>query len=184
MKYFLFFLFCILGFIKPLNLQAQQQFMTRNGNITFDSKLDSFVPVKAENSAVSALLNADNGEIAVLALVKGFSFKNSLMEEHFNESYAESDLHPKATFTGKISNFDIQDSKPYLFSGVLSFHGVEKQLYEIPLSVEIENHRIGINGEFQLVVSDFDIKVPRIVRSKIPEKIYVSINLDLEKLNN
>jgi hypothetical protein len=48
--------------------------------------------------------------------------------------------------------------------------------------VEIENHRIGINGEFQLVVSDFDIKVPRIVRSKIPEKIYVSINLDLEKI--
>ena len=38
--------------------------MTRNGNITFDSKLDSFVPVKAENSAVSALLNADDGEIA------------------------------------------------------------------------------------------------------------------------
>ena len=106
------------------------------------------------------------------------------MEEHFNESYAESDIHPKTTFTGKISNFDIQDSKTCLFSGVLSFHGVEKQLNEIPLIVEIKNNQIGINGEFQLVVSDFDIKVPRIVRSKIPEKIYVSINLDLEKLNN
>ena len=66
----------------------------------------------------------------------------------------------------------------------MSFHGVEKQLNEIPLSVEIENNRISISGEFQLVVSDFDIKVPRIVRSKIPENIYVSINLDLENLIN
>jgi hypothetical protein len=184
LKQFIPFLLIIVGFIVPLNLQAQQQYLTRNGIIIFDSKVDSFVPVKAENSAVSAIFNADDGEIAVLALVKGFSFKNSLMEEHFNESYAESEIHPKATFTGKISNFDIQDLKTCLFSGVLSFHGVEKQLNELPLSVEIENNRISISGEFQLVVSDFDIKVPRIVRSKIPENIYVSINLDLENLIN
>ena len=183
MKQFIPFLLFVIGFIVPLNLHAQQQYLTRNGIIIFDSKLNSFVPVKAENNSVSAILNTDDGEIAVLALVKGFSFKNSLMEEHFNESYAESDIHPKATFVGKISNFDIQKSKSYFFSGVLFFHGIEKQLNKIPLIVEIGNNRISINGEFQLVVGDFDIKVPRIVRNKIPEKIYVSIDLDLEKLN-
>jgi hypothetical protein len=183
LKQFIPFLLFVIGLSVPLSLYAQQQYLTRNGIITFDSKLNSFVPVKAENNSVSAILNADDGEIAVLVLVKGFSFKNSLMEEHFNESYAESDIHPKTTFTGKISNFDIQDSKTCLFSGVLFFHGIEKQLNEIPLIVEIGNNRISINGEFQLVVGDFDIKVPRIVRSKIPEEIYVSIDLDLEKLN-
>ena len=86
MKQFIPFLLFVIGFIVPINLHAQQQYLTRNGIITFDSKLNSFVPVKAENSSVSAILNVDGGEIAVLALVKGFSFKNSLMEEHFNES--------------------------------------------------------------------------------------------------
>ena len=67
MKQFIPFLLVVIGFSVPLNLQAQQQYLTRNGTIIFDSKLNSFVPVKAENSSVSAILNADVGEIAVLA---------------------------------------------------------------------------------------------------------------------
>ena len=79
MKQFIPFLLIVICFSVPLNLQAQQQYLTRNGIITFDSKLNSFVPVKAENSSVSAILNVDGGEIAVLALVKGFSFKNLIL---------------------------------------------------------------------------------------------------------
>ena len=63
MKQFILFLLIVIGFSVPLNLQAQQQYLTRNGIITFDSKLNSFVPVKAKNSSVSAILNLDGGEI-------------------------------------------------------------------------------------------------------------------------
>jgi hypothetical protein len=41
-------------------------------------------------------------EFASVSVVKNFHFKTKLMEEHFNESYAETAKYPKATFTGKI----------------------------------------------------------------------------------
>ena len=109
-------------------VNSQLKYSTRTGTIAFDSKLDSFVPIKAKNVNVSSILNLDNGHIAVLALVKEFRFKNSLMEEHFNENYAESDFFSKATFYGKIINFELFETNDYMFNGVISFHGVKKSL--------------------------------------------------------
>ena len=80
--------------------------ITKTGTIVFEASVPSFEEVKAKNEAVTCILNPDNGEIAALALMKGFRFKVALMEEHFNENYVESSKYPKATFKGKIDNFD------------------------------------------------------------------------------
>ena len=55
---------------------------------------------------------------AALALVKGFRFKNALMEEHFNENYAESNEYPKAVFKGELVFIKIAKSNtcPVLIS--------------------------------------------------------------------
>lgn len=105
------------------------------------------------------------------------------MQEHFNESYAESDQFPKATFTGSIANFRPNSPNTYFFDGTLSFHGVKKSLRRIPLDVVFKENIVQISGELPLYVADFDIKVPKIVSRKIPEKIFVSIDLSLEKAN-
>ncbi len=121
--------------------------------------------------------------MAVLSFIRGFNFENSLMEEHFNENYAESDQYPKAFFKGTIKNFSISKSKKYFFNGLLFFHGVEKKITNLPLYVENKDNQISISGVFSLLVSDFNIKIPKIVRKKIPNKIYVELNLILNKLN-
>ena len=165
------------------SLNSQQKFLTRSGVIIFDSKLDTFVPVKAKNSSVSAILDLQNGDFAVLAFVKGFIFENSLMEEHFNESYAESDQFPKATFTGNINNSKQNNSGTYFFDGTLYFHGVKKYLSQVPLEIDFKDEIVKITGEISLNVLDFEIKVPKIVSRKIPNKIFVSVDLSLEKAN-
>ena len=174
---------CLWIVLATQSLYSQQRFLTRTGRIAFDSKLDTFVPVKAKNNSVSAILNSKTGDIAVLAFVNAFNFKNALMQEHFNESYAESDQFPKATFTGSIANFRPNSSNTYLFDGTLSFHGIQKSLRRIPLDVVFKENIVQISGELSLYVADFDIKVPKIISRKIPEKIFVSIDLSLEKAN-
>ena len=84
---------------------SQSKLITKTGKITFEASVPAFEEVKAKNESVTCILNTENGEIATLALIKGFRFKIALMEEHFNENYIESDRYPKATFKGKIDDF-------------------------------------------------------------------------------
>ena len=88
-------------------LFAQDKVITKNGNINFEASVPAFEEIKAKNENVTCILNTKTGEIASLALIKGFRFKIALMEEHFNENYMESDKYPKATFKGTIINFEL-----------------------------------------------------------------------------
>ena len=103
------YLFYILFFVSAFNF-AQEKYLTKTGELSFEASVPSFEEVAAKNNSVTALLNTENGEIAVLALIKGFRFKNALMEEHFNENYAESTKFPKALFKGQIVNFSLDKS--------------------------------------------------------------------------
>ena len=58
---------------------GQSKYMTKSGSMSFEASQPSFEPIEATHSAVSALLNADTGELAVLALVRGFRFPLALM---------------------------------------------------------------------------------------------------------
>ena len=66
---------------------SQEKMIDKSGMITFEASVPSFEEVKAINNSVTFVLNPATGEIACLALMKGFRFKVALMEEHFNESY-------------------------------------------------------------------------------------------------
>ena len=66
---------------------AQSKYVDVNGTIAFEASEELFEPVKAENQSVTMILDTSTGKVAALALMKGFRFKNSLMEEHFNENY-------------------------------------------------------------------------------------------------
>lgn len=167
-----------------LNTFSQNtKYITKTGIVNFEASVPSFEEVKAKNSAVTAIINSENGEFAALALVKAFRFKNALMEEHFNENYAESDKFSKATFKGKVEKFSfdqLSNSKSmYTISGQLTFHGVTKDLAKCLVSISKTEKGIFMEGDFKVLASDFNIKIPSIVRSKIAEDILVSYNFEL-----
>lgn len=164
---------------------VQSKYLTKTGQLNFEASIPSFEEVAAKNNAVTAILNTENGEFAALALVKGFRFKNALMEEHFNENYAESDKHPKATFKGKIDGFNfsnLSDSESSTtVNGSLNFHGVTKDLKDIQLVMKLVDNKIVLSGSFKVLVSDFNIEIPKIVAKKLSNEVEVDFNFELVK---
>ena len=171
-------------FISSISI-GQNKYLTKNGVINFEASVPSFEEVKAKNNSVTAILNTENGEFAALALIKGFRFKNALMEEHFNENYAESDKFPKATFKGKLIKFSVdklnEEAIVFSITGELSFHGVKKLFNDIKTNIALKNDKIIISGEFTAKASDFDIGIPKIVRKKIAEDVDISFEFELKK---
>ncbi len=158
---------------------AQTKVITKSGKLTFEASVPAFEEVKAKNETVTCILNTSTGDIASLALIKGFRFKVALMEEHFNENYMESDSYPKATFKGKIDNFDVakltETAKVYTIKGKMEMHGKTKDI-TITASIKKSNDGIEIDADFSLNTDDYGIEIPSIVSKKVSKK--VSIKLD------
>lgn len=161
---------------------SQVKYLTKSGVLNFEASVETFEEIKASNSNVTAIFNASNGEFAALALVKGFRFKNALMEEHFNESYAESDEFPKAIFKGKLSNFSLETiQNTYTINGTLSFHGVSQPVENVSVEVVASKNTFHFKGSFVISPNDFDIEIPNIVRSKIADIVTVVFDFELIK---
>ena len=163
---------------------GQNKFFTRTGELNFEASVPSFEEVAAKNNSVTVILNTENGEIAALALVTAFRFKNALMEEHFNENYAESDKFPKATFKGKLLDFSFEklsDVNNLFIEGELEFHGVIKQFAKIPVRLEYKKGKLILSGNFSARASEFNIKIPKIVQSKVSDIIEITFSFELLK---
>lgn len=165
------------------NAVSQEKMITKSGKIIFEASVPSFEEVKAANNNVTFVLNPATGEIASLALMKGFRFKVALMEEHFNENYIESDQYPKATFKGKIENFDVnslnENPKDFIINGKLELHGKSK---EISTRGRISKSAAGIAilSSFSVNASDFNIAIPSVVKSKVSNRINIQIGAILK----
>jgi hypothetical protein len=105
------------------------KFITRQGEISFFS-YTTVEDIKAVNNQVLSIVDISKRKIAISMLMRAFVFEKSLMEQHFNESYIESDTYPKATFEGVIKNFDphLIGSQNRIIAGVLVIHGVSKPI--------------------------------------------------------
>tara|TARA_B110000908_G_C9987604_1_gene328292 strand:- start:77 stop:670 length:594 start_codon:yes stop_codon:yes gene_type:complete len=180
MKNLLFVIIFLSSIFSIVN--AQEKFITKFGEINFEASVPSFEEVKATHNSVSAIIKS-NGEFASLALIKGFRFKVALMEEHFNENYAESSTYPKATFKGKVKDFDISelstDDKEYVISGTVNMHGVDKNI-ETKAFIRKVNDIIFLETQFILKPEDFNIDIPSVVSSKIAEEIHVSASFEFK----
>ena len=163
---------------------GQSKYMTKSGSMSFEASQPSFEPIEATHSAVSALLNADTGELAVLALVRGFRFPLALMEEHFNENYIESHQYPKTSFRGSILNFDSNalsnQPRTVQLTGELSMHGVTKPI-SVSATITQSDEQITLTSSFSVKTSDFGIEIPSLVRKQIDENVQVEVSLPLQR---
>lgn len=161
---------------------SAQKYFTKTGETEFKASVEAFEPVEAINKSTTVILNTKNGTIAALLFVKAFHFKVALMEEHFNENYMESDKFSKATFKGKIIEFDATSlseiKKEFTLKGTITIRGKSKDIETIVLLKRVDNCILLVSS-FTVSPEDFDIEIPSIVRSKIANAIQLNLNYEL-----
>jgi polyisoprenoid-binding protein YceI len=169
--------FIIFALLFCNNINAQNQFLTKEGYVYFFSH--SLVEdIKADNNQVLSVIDTVTGKIAIQMLMRSFMFKKALMQEHFNENYVESYKYPKATFSGEILNFSelSPENNQTEIVGTLMVHGEEKEI-RTKVNVEIGENGIALKGNFNVDVADFKIKIPAIVANNIAKTIKVTFEL-------
>lgn len=173
----------MLFILSSSSLFAQDKMITKTGVINFEASVPSFEEVKAKNQTVTCILNTHTGEIASLALIKGFRFKVALMEEHFNEIYMESDLYPKATFKGKIEGFNWNtigtSAKEFKMKGILELHGKSKEV-EAMVTLKKVADGLEVLSDFNVNSEDFNIKIPKVVSNKVSKTVHIKTNFLLK----
>ncbi|MFT6865995.1 MAG: polyisoprenoid-binding protein YceI [Cyclobacteriaceae bacterium] len=155
---------------------AQSPLIDRDGTATFFSEAP-IENIEATNSKVLGAIDLEKGTLAVAMFIKGFHFDKSLMEEHFNENYLESDKFPKATFKGTFNDFSNLDfSKSGSFEaeveGEIAVHGVTKPL-KATVKFDISKSKMVASTTFDLTVADFDIEIPKLLFTNIAEVVEV-----------
>ena len=170
--------------IVAFNQLIAQPLIDRKGKASFYSEAP-LEDIEAWNEEVLGAIDLEKGTIAVSMFIKGFHFDNSLMEEHFNENYLESEKYPKATFSGTLRNLDQLDFRsndPFRAEaeGTVEIHGVKRPLIA---TVEFANSRGVLEAmtSFDLSVADFDIDVPKLVIKNIAEVVQVKSSFQFKK---
>jgi len=160
---------------------SQDKYLTTSGNVDFFSHA-RLEDIKAVNDQVLSIVNLDNNEIAIHVLMKSFFFEKSLMQEHFNENYIESDKYPKSKFKGKIIGFNpnIKYKQKIAIEGELSLHGKTKKI-RISSIARLKDNKLNLEGYFYVLVKDFDIKIPRSTINNIAKSIKISFDIILRK---
>jgi hypothetical protein len=171
----------LLGFL-PVKSQDTLWF-TRTGHIYFISHTD-IIDIDAHNYQTGSFLNTSSGEMAFTLLMKSFKFTLPLAEEHFNENYVEAEKFPKATFKGKILNFDplklvLEMEYKVIVEGDLTIHGVTSRIREEGILTKSGN-AIKAVSKFTIKLDTYKIEVPNIVADRVAKEIPIDINITYE----
>jgi polyisoprenoid-binding protein YceI len=176
MKKTLFILSMLLG-----SLMVQAQIFINKPNacvITFFSKT-SIENISAKNDRVGSAINFKSDSITFKVQTNKFDFPNSLMEDHYNETYMESNKYPISIFKGKFDKH-IDTSKPGVYpiscTGTLTMHGVTRTVTATGTITVKNANEITLHSSFNVLLKDYNIEIPTVVTNKIAESIQITVD--------
>src|SRR5258708_11602723 len=137
-----------------------QKYVTEKSLVSFYSKA-AIEDITAQNVKSQSIFNTSTGEIVFVIPIQEFEFAKSLMKEHFNEKYMDTEKFPKSTFQGKIAGFDmhatgVQQAKA---TGKLVIHGVTREV-EIPGTIEMADEKLMMKSRCMVKLETYDIPRP------------------------
>jgi hypothetical protein len=173
-------LYFLLGWLllATFSSHAQGRYLTKTGHIDFFSG-SPIEDIEANNTKVAAVLDLATGQLAFSAPIREFQFKRTLMQEHFNENYLESEKYPKATFTGHFAGGDAAvlggaGPHPVQVEGDLTMHGVTRHL-TVPATLELKAGQLLASATFNVAPADYNIEIPMLVRDRIAKSVRVRV---------
>lgn len=156
--------------------------MTKTGHAYFMSHTD-VIDIDGNNYQVAGIVDVGTGELVIIVLIKAFEFTLATADKHFNETYMESDEYPKAIFKGKIpalTGLDLSKNGEYpaTAEGTLTIHGQTNKIRKKGKLI-IKNGTIGIECNFDVMIGDYKITVPKSVENRVAKLINIEIDMTL-----
>ncbi len=131
--------------------------------------------IEADNTAGRSVFDAETGRFAFTIPIDQFQFEKSLMQEHFNENYLESEKYPEATFSATIQNWDGATGKQQVaVDGELTIHGVTRDV-TVEGEISFTSDGVDIEAVFPVQLKDYKIKIPKAVFYNIAEEVEVTV---------
>lgn len=173
---------CIVFSLAGLNVSGQKYF-TKTGEISFFSHTP-IEDIEAKSYTATTVYDSESRKIQWAVLIKSFEFEKALMQEHFNENYMESSKFPKAIFKGELAEKDYLDlNKDGKYSvdikGDLTIHGVTNFIESKAIFI-VEDGFITAESSLKVLVADYDIEIPSVVKENIAKEIEISIKANYE----
>lgn len=178
MKYYQIVVGIVSFLILPFFLNGQV-YISKNAEISFYSHTP-IEEIKAVNDKGVSVLSFDDSKIEFSVLIKGFHFKNALMQTHFNENYMDSDNYPKAVFKSteldlSLVNIEVDGEYTVPVQGVLTVRGVDKEI-DTEGTIQVNGGNLSAMATFVVSPADFKIEIPSLVEGKIAKEIEVTVN--------
>lgn len=153
-----------------------QKYIAEKSTVIFFSDA-TIEDITAKNTKANSIFIVETGEIAFSIPIKEFKFAKSLMQEHFNEKYMDTEKFPKSTFQGTITGYQASanGTQPGKAIGKLTIHGVTKDI-EVTGTVEFANNQVIIKSKFMVKLEEYDITRPQLLWQNIAEQVEVSID--------
>ncbi len=159
-----------------------QKYKSESGTVSFFSDA-TIEDIAATNKQCNSLFDSSTGSVAYIITVSGFEFDKSLMQEHFNEKYMESDKFPKASFKGKITGFNksLSEEQSVSATGIMNIHGQSNEI-TVPGTIQFDNGVVMMKASFMIELADYKIKIPKLLWQNIAERVKVNVEFKYKAL--
>lgn len=178
------FLIALLFFVQSLSAQnAGDMYTVKNNLISFHSNTNLEL-IKASSTELKGIIDARKRVFAFSIAIATFDgFNSPLQKEHFNENYMETSRFPSANFTGHIieeDDFTKNGSYNVRAKGKFTLHGVTQERI-LQGDLVVKNGTIKLSCNFNVLLSEHEIKIPRIVHEKLASEIKVELYAEFVK---
>lgn len=140
--------------------------------------------IEGSSNTLKGVISSATRQLAFTIDIISFTGLNSALQlEHFRENYMEVSSFPVATFEGKIIeqiDVNVPGSYKVRTKGSIRIHGIAKEII-VPCQLISDGKSIQASAEFDVMLDEFNIAIPKVVNRKISEIISVRINAVLLK---
>lgn len=117
-------------------------------------------------------------EVDINSVDTGLGLRN----RHMRENYMHTSKYPTAVFNGKIMKADKSSSKMDVeVVGKMKIHGVERSV-TIRGNMTKNGNSFRIESKFEIVISDYNIEVPKIMFAKIDQNMDLILDFYVKKV--
>ena len=154
----------------PVTIDVDQSFISYDGR----HPAHNWTGVSKEIKG-SFIFDKDNptaSNVDLFVPVFSFDSKNSNRDSNMLD-VIEDYFYPTVSFT---SSEITKEDNGYLITGVLFFHGVQKEI-TIPVNFILDNKKIEVDANFSISLSDYKIKRPSLLTIKMKDSITIKFFL-------